>query len=43
MLFEAIFNKKITFQRVFRLVTDKKNQNKSLSITLVQLKFKKYH
>ena len=42
MFFRLLFNKKKTFQRVFRLVTDKKNQNKTLYITLIMLKFNKY-
>lgn len=32
----------MTFQRVFRLVADKKNQNKTVYITLILLKFTKY-
>lgn len=31
----------MTFQRVFRLVTDKKNQNKTVYITLIMLKINK--
>lgn len=38
-----LFNKKQTFQRVFRLVTDKKNKNKKVNITLIMLKISKYH
>ena len=41
MFFSSLFNKKKTFQRVFRLVTDKKNQNKTVSITLIMLKINK--
>lgn len=35
MLFLGYFNKKETFQRVFGLVAEKKNQNRTLPITLI--------